>query len=83
MTQSIQAVYEQGVFKPTRHLRLKEHTKVSLQIVVMEQWRKAVERLIAQVQTRTAKFTAAEIEADITKASQEVRRLRRSAARPR
>ena len=39
-------------------------------------WQPAFEKLIAQVQARTARFSSEEIEADITAAADEVRELR-------
>jgi hypothetical protein len=41
-------------------------------------WREALDMLISQVQSRTRRFNLAEIEADITAASDEVRELRRA-----
>jgi hypothetical protein len=43
-----------------------------------EQWREAFETLIAKVHARTAKFTAEEIEGDITAAAIEVQEGRRA-----
>lgn len=41
-------------------------------------WRRALEALLLQVQSRTRKFSLEEIEADITAASKETRDLRRA-----
>lgn len=83
MTQTIQAVYEHGVLKPLQHLRLKEHERVNVQVISITKWRKALEKLLARVQSQAAKFSAEEIEQDITLAVEEVRRHRRTSARSR
>ena len=49
--------------------------RLSAEFVV---WREEVEALIAKVQTRTLRFSSAEIEADITAASAEIKELRRA-----
>lgn len=41
-------------------------------------WREALEALIAKVQARTAHFSSAEIEADVSAASEESKELRRA-----
>lgn len=47
-----------------------------------EQWSKAFETLLAQVYARTGRYSAEEIEADITAAAAEVKELRRASHRP-
>ena len=47
----------------------------------LEQWRREFESLIKRVQSKTAQFGSAEIEADITVAAEEVRELRRARRR--
>jgi hypothetical protein len=44
-------------------------------------WRRAFETLIARVQARTAQFSSAEIETDITAAAVEAQELRRARRR--
>ena len=41
-------------------------------------WRESLETLISRVQSRTGRFSSAEIEADITAASEEARESRRA-----
>lgn len=48
-----------------------------------DQWSRRLEELLARVQQRTDTFPPEEIEADITAASQESRRRRSHATRPR
>lgn len=43
-----------------------------------EAWRRAVEAVIADVQSRSSRFSSEEIEQDITLAAQEVREARRA-----
>lgn len=47
----------------------------------VNEWQRRLDRLLAQVHERTAAFSAEEIEADITAASEESRRQRRDVAR--
>ena len=68
MPKTIEAVYEDGVFKPKRKLQIPEHSRLRLAIVD-DTWRDELRALLKKVHGRTKKFSPAEIERDITSAS--------------
>jgi predicted DNA-binding antitoxin AbrB/MazE fold protein len=78
MPKVIDAVYEDGVFKPLEKVRVKEHEKVSIKIISHEEWRKQFDRIIKKIHKQTAKFSPEEIEADIAEAIKEVRAAKRA-----
>jgi len=77
MTKVIEAVFEDGVFKPLEKVTVKEHEKVSIKIVSREEWRKQFDRIIKKIHKQTVKFSPEEIEADISEAIKEVRAAKR------
>lgn len=74
MTQLINAIYEHGVLRPLKPLHLSEKEKVCVMVTPIVFWRKELESLLRRVHKRTAKFSAKEIEADVTRAIHAVRR---------
>ena len=78
MSKVIDAVYENGVFKPVKKLRLKDKQQVQIQILDDEDWQKKFDRVLKSVRNKTAKFSSKEIEADIEEAIREVRRTKRA-----
>lgn len=74
MPEIINAVFENGVFKPLQKVRVKEHQKVGLKIVPLDDWEKRFERIIKKIHKETAQYSSEEIESDITQAIQEVRK---------
>lgn len=78
MPKVIDAVYENGVFKPLGKVKVKEHEKVSIKIISHEEWRKQFDRIIKKIHKQTAKFSPEEIEADIAEAIEEVRAAKRA-----
>jgi len=77
MSKVIDAVFENGVFKPLEKIKVKEHEKVSIKIVSHDEWRKQFDRIIKKIHKQTAKFSSEEIEADIAEAIKEVRAAKR------
>lgn len=77
MPKVIDAVYENGVFKPLEKVKVKEHEKVSIKIISHDEWRKQFDRIIKKIHKQTAKFPPEEIEADIAEAIKEVRAAKR------
>ena len=75
------AVFEKGVLKPLRPLRLKEKTKVILTLHPERRWRKELERLLRRMKSRTKAIPQREIEAEVTKARAEAKANRRAARR--
>jgi predicted DNA-binding antitoxin AbrB/MazE fold protein len=70
---SVQAVFENGVLRPTEDLGLNEHERVRLIITSEEEWDRQFKHLLEHVYSKTDRFSAEEIEADISAASREIR----------
>ena len=78
MSKVIDAVYENGVLRPVKKLRLKDKQQVQIQILNDEDWRIRFDRALKAIRAKTARFSTEEIEADVEKAVREVRRRRRA-----
>ncbi len=68
---SVQAVFEDGVLRPSEDLGLQEHERVRLIVTSEAEWQRKFAALLEQVQSKTDRFAPDEIEADITAATQE------------
>lgn len=68
---SVQAVFENGVLRPSEDLGLQEHERVRLIVTSEAEWQLKFAALLEQVQSKTDRFAADEIEADITATTQE------------
>jgi predicted DNA-binding antitoxin AbrB/MazE fold protein len=77
MGKTIEAIYENGVFKPERKLRMKEHQKVRIQILPDDDWKERFDKALKSIRSKAAQFTQEEIERDIEEAIKEVRAERR------
>jgi len=77
MSQIINAIFENGVFKPMQDVHVKEHEKVSIKIVPLDDWQDRFSRIIKKIHKKAAQYTASEIESDISSAIQEVREDKR------
>lgn len=73
MSITINAVYEDGVFKPLEAISLKEHERVKIDINLDEKLRQRLNQLTESIYKRSEKYTSEEIEKDITDAYKEVR----------
>ena len=78
MSEVIEAVYENGVFKPLEKVKIKEHEKVTIKVIPDAEWQKRFDRIIKKIHKKTAKFSHEEIEADIAEAIKEVRAAKRA-----
>lgn len=78
MSRLIDAVYEDGVFKPAKKIRLKDKQKVQIQILSEGDWQIRFDKAIKAIRAKTAGFPTEEIEADIEEAIKEVRKRRRA-----
>ena len=78
MLKTINAIYEDGVFKPLEPISLDEHEKVRLDINLDERLRKQLEELAEDIYKRTDKYSSEEIEANITEAYREVQEIYRA-----
>ena len=76
MPEVITAIYERGVFKPLQEIILREHQRVKLILEPNIRWHREFRNLLERIHNRTAKFTSAEIEKDITFAYRQVRRIK-------
>ena len=77
MSKVIDAVYENGVFKPLEKVDIKEHEKVEIKIVSRNDWQLRFDRIIGKIHKKSSQFSPEEIEADIATAIQEVREAKR------
>lgn len=75
MSKTINAVYEDGVFKPLEPVSLNEHERVKLDINLDGHLRKQLRTLTESIYKRTDKYSSEEIEANITEAYKEVRKI--------
>jgi predicted DNA-binding antitoxin AbrB/MazE fold protein len=73
MNNIIDAVYENGVFKPIGEVQVKEHEKVTLKVILSDDWGKRFNQIIEKIQQKTSRFSSEEIESDITHALRETR----------
>ena len=73
MAEVINAVFENGVFKPLEKIEMKEHEKVTIKILSLDQWQSRFNRVIEKIHKRANQYTPEEIEADVAQASKEVR----------
>lgn len=78
MSQTITAIFEDGVFKPIKKIRLKDKQQVQIQILSDEDWQRRFDRVLKSIRSKTAKFPPEEIEADIAEAIKEVRKSKRA-----
>ncbi|MBI5750142.1 MAG: antitoxin family protein [Nitrospinae bacterium] len=74
MSRVIDAVFENGVFKPLQNVEVREHEKVAIKIVSLDEWQNRFNRIIEKIHKKAAQYTTEEIEADISHAIKEVRK---------
>jgi predicted DNA-binding antitoxin AbrB/MazE fold protein len=72
LPEPIEAIYENGVLKALDPIDLKEHERVEIIITSKSRWTSEFKKLLALIHERTKIFPPEEIEADITKAYEEV-----------
>ena len=82
MQESFRAVFENGVLRPLRPIRLKEKSRVLISVYPESQWREDFERLLRKMRARTKAVPQAVIEAEVTRTRAEVKAKRRAARRP-
>ena len=73
MNNIIDAVYENGVFRPIGEVEVEEHAKVTLKVVLSDEWRRRFNQIIEKIHQKTSRYSAEEIESDITHALRESR----------
>ncbi|KKO18645.1 MAG: hypothetical protein DCC43_15295 [Candidatus Brocadia sp.] len=77
MSKVIDAIFENGVFKPLQHIEVKEHEKVAIKIISLDDWQNRFNRIIGKIHITTKQYTPEEIESDISHAIEEVRKEKR------
>jgi len=77
MSKVIDAVFENGVFKPLEAVEVREHEKVAIKIVSLDEWQNRFNRIIDKIHKKAAQYTSEEIENDISQATKEVREEKR------
>jgi predicted DNA-binding antitoxin AbrB/MazE fold protein len=77
MTEVINAVFENGVFKPLEKIEIKEHEKVTIKILSLDQWQTRFNHIIEKIHKKANQYTSEEIEKDISQAIKEVREEKR------
>jgi predicted DNA-binding antitoxin AbrB/MazE fold protein len=73
----VPVVFEDGVLKPLSRLRLKNHERVDIAILSKAAWARAFKKLLQSVHARPSSLHPHEIEEEITRAREEVRKSRR------
>ncbi len=77
MTRVIDAIYENGVFKPLQNVEIKEHEKVTIKIISLDEWQNRFNSIIEKIHKQAVLYTSEEIEADISTAIRETRKEKR------
>lgn len=77
MSKVIDAIFENGVFKPLQHVEVKEHERVAIKIISLDEWQNRFSRIIEKIHEKAAQYTPEEIESDISNAIKETRKRRR------
>jgi len=49
MAEVINAIFENGVFKPLEKIEMKEHEKVTIKILPLHQWQSRFDRIIEKI----------------------------------
>lgn len=78
MSKVIDAVFENGVFKPLEKVDVKENEKVEIKVISLDDWQLRFSRIINRIQKKASQFSAEEIETDIAEAIKEVREAKRA-----
>jgi len=74
MSRTIEAIFENGVFRPLEKIDIKEHEKVEIRVFSTDEWQNRFNHLIKKIQKKASQHTTEEIEADITQAIFDFRR---------
>jgi len=77
MPKIINAVFEDGVFKPLQKVDIQEHEKVALKVLNLDEWQMRFDQIIRKIHKKTAHYSPEEIESDIAGAPEEVRKEKR------
>lgn len=78
MPRTINAIFENGVFKPLQKVHVKEHEQVEIKILSHNEWQKRFDRIIRKIHKKSSQFPSEEIESDIASAMKEVKAKKRA-----
>ncbi|MCX5896129.1 MAG: antitoxin family protein [Proteobacteria bacterium] len=67
MSQVFNAIYENGVFKPVQEVKVKEHEKVTIKVISLDEWQARFNRIIEKIHKKSIRYTSDQIEVDINK----------------
>ena len=81
LEESVRAVYENGVLRPLRPLRLKEQSRVLITLYPEAKWRAEFDAVLRRMRVRTQAVPQAIVEDEVTRARAEVKAKRRAARR--
>jgi predicted DNA-binding antitoxin AbrB/MazE fold protein len=73
----VPVIFEDGVLKPLRPLRLKNHERVDIAILSKTAWARAFRNLLRSIHARPSSLRPPEIEEEISRAREEVKKSRR------
>lgn len=76
MSQVVEAIFQNGVFKPLHPVDIKESEVVAIKVVSIDEWEAKFRALIEKIHRKTTPFSAEEIEEDISQALKERRKER-------
>ena len=77
----VRAVYENGVLRPLRPLRLKEQSRPLITLYPEAKWRAELDGVLRRMRVRTQAVPQAIVEDQVTRARAEVKAKRRAARR--
>ena len=77
----VRAVYENGVLRPLRPLRLKEQSRVLITLYREPNWHAEFEGVLRRMRVRTQAVPQEIVEKEVTRARAEVKAKRRAARR--
>ena len=76
MNQVIEAIYENGVFKPILPIDIAEHEVVAIKVIYLDEWQARFAGIIEKIHNKTSRHSADEVEDDIALAIREVRKAK-------
>ena len=82
MEQTFRAIFQNGVLRPLRPIRLKEKSHVLVTLQQESEWRDEFESLLRRMKARTKATPQQVVEVQVTRARAEVKARRRAHRRP-
>jgi len=77
MSQIINAIFKNGVFRPLQSVSIKEHEHVTIKMVPLDDWQSRFNKIIVKIHAMAMPYAPDEVQADIDDAVKEVRKQRR------